>query len=185
MKTGSYFNGLLIKVTPEQQDSLRKQLYRLPGIAQVDLKSEMSAGWQSLMGLYNVMMGFFLFFALLMAGAVIFNTITVNVLERQRELATMRTLGQSRGWLMGLITLENMLIGLLSLVPGIGLGIATTYQLFQVFNQSGDFYIPFYIAPRSYIIVTLLIFGTALLSQIPAMHKVNRMDLAEATKVMT
>ena len=86
---------------------------------------------------------------------------------------------------MGLITLENMLIGLLSLVPGIGLGIATTYQLFQVFNQSGDFYIPFYIAPQSYIIVTLLIFGTALLSQIPAMRKVNRMDLAEATKVMT
>ncbi len=185
MKAGSYFNGLLLKVTPEQQDALRKQLYRLPCIAQVDLKSEMLAGWKSLTGLYNVMMGFFLFFALLMAGAVIFNTITVNVLERQRELATMRTLGQSRGWLMGLITLENMLIGLLSLVPGIGLGIATTYQLFQVFNQSGDFYIPFYIAPQSYIIVTLLIFGTALLSQIPAMHKVNRMDLAEATKVMT
>jgi ABC-type antimicrobial peptide transport system permease subunit len=80
---------------------------------------------------------------------------------------------------------ENLLAGLLALVPGLALGVASTYSLFQVFTASAEFYLPFYIALRTYGIVILLIFGTALLSQLPALRRVNRMDLAEATKVMT
>jgi putative ABC transport system permease protein len=136
------------------------------------------------MGLYYVMMGMFLVFALVISAAVIFNTMTVNVLEREREIATMRALGESRGRLQGMITLENLLVGLLALVPGLAIGVGSTYSLFQVFSSSSDFYLPFYIAPLTYGIVILLIFGTALLSQVPAMRRVNRMDLAEATKVM-
>ena len=179
------FNGLWLQVDEAQRKEVRQLLYHLPGVASVDLKEEIATGWQEMMGLYYVMMGMFLIFALVIAGAVIFNTMTVNVLERQREIATMRALGQSRGRLRSMITVENLLVGLLALVPGLALGSAATYSLFQVFSASGDFYMPFYIAPASYLIVTLLIFGTALLSQLPAMRRVNRMNLAEATKVMT
>jgi putative ABC transport system permease protein len=179
------FNGLLLRVDGTQQRNIRKLLYQVPGVANVSLKKEIVAGWKSLMGLYYVMMGTFLLFALMIAGAVIFNTITVNVLERQREIATMRALGQSRRRLRNMITLENLLIGLLALVPGLGLGYVTTYYLFQVFTAASDFYMPLYISPQSYLIITGLIFVTALLSQIPAVRQVNRMDLAEATKVMT
>jgi putative ABC transport system permease protein len=179
------FNGLWLEVDPAHQKDVRRELYHLPGVASVDLKEEIATGWQSLMGLYYVMMGMFLVFALVIAAAVIFNTMTVNVLERQREIATMRALGQSRGRLQGMITVENLLVGLLALVPGLAIGVASTYSLFQVFTAGAEFYLPFYIAPLTYIIVTLLIFGTALLSQIPAMRRVNRMNLAEATKVMT
>ena len=178
------FNGLWLQVDEADRKDVRRMLYHLPGVASVDLKEEISTGWQSLMGLYYVMMGMFLIFALVIAAAVIFNTMTVNVLERQREIATMRALGQSRRRLQGMITVENLLVGLLALVPGLAIGVGSTYYLFQVFSASADFYLPFYIAPLTYGIVTLLIFGTALLSQIPAMRRVNRMDLAEATKVM-
>jgi putative ABC transport system permease protein len=106
-------------------------------------------------------------------------------LERQREIATMRALGQSRSRLRSMITLENLMIGLLALVPGLALGSVASYSLFQLFTASGEFYMPFYIAPWSYLLVTLLIFGTALLAQLPAIRRVNRIDLAEATKVMT
>jgi putative ABC transport system permease protein len=186
-KAGStgVFNGLLLRVDSAQRQNVRKMLYQVPGVASVDLKEEILTGWQSLMGLYYVMMGMFLIFALVIAGAVIFNTMTVNVLERQREIATMRALGQSRGRLRGMITLENVVIGLLALVPGLVLGSVATYYFFQVFNSSADFNMPYYISLGSYIIVTLLIFATALLSQLPAMRRVNRMNLAEATKVMT
>jgi putative ABC transport system permease protein len=178
-------NGLWLQVDQAHQKDVRRMLYHLPGVASVDLKEEIAAGWQSLMGLYYVMMGMFLVFALVIAAAVIFNTMTVNVLEREREIATMRALGQSRGGLQRMITVENLLVGLLALVPGLATGVASTYSLFQVFSASADFYLPFYIAPLTYGIVTLLIFGTALLSQIPAMRRANRMNLAEATKVMT
>jgi putative ABC transport system permease protein len=178
-------SGLLLQVEPSQQRDVRKTLYRLPGIASVELKDEIISGWQSVMGLYYVMMGMFLLFALVIAGAVIFNTMTVNVLERQREIATMRALGQDRRRLGAMITLENLLTGLLALVPGLAAGTLITYYFFQVFSSTADFYMPFYISPLSYAIVTLLVFGTALLSQLPAVRRVNRMDLAEATKVTT
>jgi putative ABC transport system permease protein len=179
------FNALLLRVDSGQRAKVRKQLYTLPGIAGVDLKQEILAGWKALMGLYYVLMGTFLLFALIIAGAVIFNTMTVNVLERQREIATMRALGQSRRRLTGMITLENALVGLVSLVPGLAAGSLATYYLFQVFSSSGDFYLPFHIYPQTYLFVTALTFITALLSQMPAVRRVNRMDLAEATKVMT
>jgi putative ABC transport system permease protein len=179
------FNGLWLQVDQAHRKDVRRMLYHLPGVASVDLKEEIAAGWQSLMGLYYVMMGMFLVFALVIAAAVIFNTMTVNVLEREREIATMRALGQSRGRLRGMMTVENLLVGLLALVPGVAVGVGSTYYLFQVFSSSADFFLPFYIAPLTYVIVTLLIFGTSLLSQLPAIRRVNRMDLAEATKVMT
>lgn len=41
------------------------------------------------------------------------------------------------------------------------------------------------IAPQSYIITTLGILATMLLASWPAIRRVNRLDLAEATKVLT
>lgn len=179
-------NGLLLSVDADQRAAVRKRLYQIPGVASIDLKDEITAGWQSLMGLYYVMMGTFLIFALIIAGAVIFNTMTVNVLEREREIATMRALGRSRGSLRGMITQENLLVGLAALLPGLLLATLVTYYLFQVFTEmSGEFYLPFHIAPVTYVIISVLVFGTALLSQVPAVRRVNRLDLAEATKVMS
>jgi putative ABC transport system permease protein len=179
------FNGLLIKADPSEQREVRRRLYELSGIGSVVLKDDLVAGWKSFMGLYYVMMGSFLLFALVISGAVIFNTMTVNVLERTREIATMRALGQRRRRLTRAITLENVLVGLFSLVPGLAIGAGATWYLFGVFTAGADFYMPFYISPRSFLLVTGLIFLTALLSQIPAVRRVNRLELAEATKVMT
>ena len=75
-----------------------------------------------------------------------------------------------------------MLIGLMALIPGLVIGTVVTYFLFGLFSASADFFMPFYIAPLSYLLVTILIFGMALLSQIPSMRRINRMNLAEATR---
>ena len=48
------------------------------------------------MGLFYALTGAILAFAVVMAFALLFNTMTVNVLERQRELATMRAVGKGR-----------------------------------------------------------------------------------------
>lgn len=57
--------------------------------------------------------------------------------------------------------------------------------MFQVFNSSADFYVPFYISRYSYAIVTLVVFGAALPAQALAMRRVGRINLAEATKTIT
>jgi putative ABC transport system permease protein len=64
--------------------------------------------------------------ALFVGAFVIFNTISITVAQRTRELATLRTLGASRRQVRGSVMLESFVIGLTASVVGLfaGLGLA-------------------------------------------------------------
>jgi putative ABC transport system permease protein len=64
--------------------------------------------------------------ALFVGAFVIFNTISITVAQRARELATLRTLGASRRQVLGSVVLETLVIGVLATAIGMlaGLGIA-------------------------------------------------------------
>src|SRR4051794_8002493 len=64
--------------------------------------------------------------ALFVGGFVIFNTLSITVAQRTRELATLRTLGASRRQVLRSVVLESLVIGVLASALGIlaGLGIA-------------------------------------------------------------
>jgi len=178
------FNGLLISVNGTTMDDVTKELYQPPGVSNVEVKKDLENGWRSLLGMYYVMMSIFLAFGLAIAGAVILNTTTINVLEREREFATMRALGQSRGAVAKLVALENLLVGLLSIPGGIAVGILTSLYIFRVWTSSSEVYFPFHLSFSSCVLVTVLILITAFVSQLPAVRRVNRINLAEATKVV-
>jgi putative ABC transport system permease protein len=63
--------------------------------------------------------------ALFVGAFVIFNTISITVAQRARELATLRTLGASRRQVLGSVVLETFVIGLgasaIGLLAGVGL----------------------------------------------------------------
>ncbi|GAH14869.1 unnamed protein product, partial [marine sediment metagenome] len=48
--------------------------------------------------------------------------VTINLLERRREIATMRTMGASMWEVFGTVTLETLAVGLMALGPGLVLG---------------------------------------------------------------
>ena len=64
--------------------------------------------------------------ALFVGSFVIFNTISITIAQRTRELATLRTLGASRRQVLRSVLLETLVIGLVASVIGllVGLGIA-------------------------------------------------------------
>ncbi len=67
------------------------------------------------------------FIALFVGAFVIFNTLSITVAQRTRELATLRTLGASRRQVRGTVLLEALVIGALASVVGLfaGLGLAS------------------------------------------------------------
>ncbi len=69
--------------------------------------------------------------ACVVAAFVIYNTFTILVAQRVRELALLRMVGAVRGQVFGSVLLESAIVGLLGAVLGIGLGLAVAYGLFS------------------------------------------------------
>ena len=62
--------------------------------------------------------------SLFVGAFVIFNTLSITVAQRAREFATMRTIGASRRQILWSVVLEALVIGVISSVIGLFLGLA-------------------------------------------------------------
>jgi len=177
--TGAYvtFNG------PPSEETL-KRLYNIPQVASVELVSDTRAIMDEMMGFFWVMIGFMLMMGVTLGVAIIFNGVTINVLQRTREMAVMRAIGLGDIALVNMLSLENFLIG----IAGVGMGIPLGRWVAMMFleaSQSGAeevFSIAFEILPRSYIIAAVVALVVLLVSQIPALLQVYRQNLATVTK---
>jgi putative ABC transport system permease protein len=65
--------------------------------------------------------------AIFLGSFTIFNTLSITVAQRSRELALLRTIGSSRRQVLGSVVLEALIMGILASVTGlfVGLGLAT------------------------------------------------------------
>jgi putative ABC transport system permease protein len=181
---GLFFNGLYVTVQDGAGQTIRDQLYHLPGAASVQLKDDIRQDIEELLGLFYILMGVMLVFVLIMAFALLFNAMTVNVLERERELATMRSIGTGAVAIGRLITLESAILWLLALIPGLLVGTFVAVEMGKALSVE-LFYLKITIAPANYILTSLGILLTMVLAALPAVRRVNHLNLAEATKVLT
>jgi putative ABC transport system permease protein len=84
--------------------------------------------------------GFLLAFggvALFVGAFVIFNTLSITVAQRSRELATLRTLGASRRQVLRSVVVEAAAIGLAASLAGLALGVALAKGLTALFDSVG------------------------------------------------
>lgn len=178
------FNLVYLKADPPQWKTLKKALFHLPGAARVQIKADAEHDWRQFMGLFYAFMVFIIAFVVGMAFAVLFNAMTVNILERQRELATMRALGAPIRLLGRMAALESVILWLLALPFGLGAGWYVTRAMITGFSTE-LFSMTTFIAPRSYVLTAIAILLTMLLASLPAIRRIARLDLAAATKMMT
>ena len=75
--------------------------------------------------------------ALFVGSFVIANSLSITIAQRTRELATLRTLGASRRQVLRSIVVEALVMGVLSSVAGICLGLGLGTGLFKLFDAVG------------------------------------------------
>ena len=75
--------------------------------------------------------------ALFVGAFVIFNTMSITVAQRTRELATLRTLGASRRQVRVSVLLEALLIGVIASLVGLALGVLLAKGLNALFDALG------------------------------------------------
>jgi putative ABC transport system permease protein len=111
--------------------------------------------------------------ALFVGAFVIFNTLSITVAQRTRELATIRTIGGSRRQVLWSVMLEAFVIGVVAAVTGLfgGLGLAWLLNLvFKAFNA--DFPSQGIVfAPRTIVVALLIgVVVTVLAGLVPAIR---------------
>src|SRR5665647_2431651 len=102
--------------------SRTNQVRDLPEVAQVITKGGILRIFDELVGAIKALFIIFYVMAFAMGFAIIFSMITVNLLERGREIATIRTLGAGRGMIFSFLTVETATVVVAALIPGILLG---------------------------------------------------------------
>jgi len=178
------FNAVWLETTsPSANTEVQAALYSLTGVQGAQIKEEIRDDWMEMMALFNVMAAFIVAFCMIMAGAIVFNTMTVNVLERERETATMRTLGAGGPLVALMLAAEGLTFSLLAILPGLALGTIASSYLIQTWS-SEFFTMWFHMRTVTYAMIVAVIIVATLVSTIPSIWHANRMDLAEATKVL-
>ena len=71
--------------------------------------------------------------ALFVGAFVIFNTLSITVAQRTKELATLRTLGASRRQVLRSVVLEGTVLGVAASAVGLGLGVLLAKGLTKLF----------------------------------------------------
>jgi putative ABC transport system permease protein len=133
------------------------------------------------LGLFYAFTGIMLLFGGLMAFALMFNTISVNVAERSTEFATLKASGMSDRTVAGMIAGENLLLTAIGIVPGLVLGTIAAAEMLQSFNND-SFHFGLVIAPLTYAVAIVGMLAVAVLSMVPGIRSIRHLDIGAVVR---
>jgi putative ABC transport system permease protein len=175
--------GALVTFHGEPDSRLLERIYNIPEVASIEDGDMMLDYFDESMSFFWAFIGVMLAMSFGLGIAIVFNGVTVNVLERRREIAVMRAVGMGDRQLASIITIENLGVAAF----GILIGLPAGYQIANAFmtQASADvegFAFTAIIYPASYVIAAVCSVAIMLLSQMPAIRSVTRMSLPTVTK---
>jgi len=114
----------------------------------------------------------------IMAIAILFNTLLINLSERDAELATLRVLGASRTRLAVILTVEHTFIGLVGGIAGALASIAYYAGMSNAFS-TWAFHIPVIIDSTVFLQIIGFVLFAALLTTPVGIYRIGKMNLLE------
>ena len=174
-------SALITLERPEYEEDVTRMLEMRAYVLAVERSAAVREGFEELMALTNLFIGLMTIFGMSLAAFAVFNTVTLNVTERSRELATMRTLGFSKRQVNMLITIESLITGAVGIILGFVLGYAIEAYLVGQMSTL-DWNMDIIIEPSTFAIVGVLTIVVLLLSQVPGLRALHKRNLAEVTK---
>lgn len=175
-------NALLLKVEPGREKEVKSRLKDIGDVSFVILSQHMLESFEKAVGeTMGIMVGIFILFAGVISFAIIFNSATIAIAERARELSSLRVLGFTLPEVGLLLFGEFYLVVLLSLVPGLAFGYAMVDATLRHYSTD-VFRMPTVIYAASYAWTVLLVAAFALLAGMAGARSLAKLDMVEALK---
>lgn len=163
------------------RDAVRRAVTELQIVGAYEDTQAFRQVFEQFTGLFYAFVGGMLVLGGLMAFAMIFTTMSVNIVERAREVATLRAAGVPTGTVSRLIAWENLLVTALGIAPGLVLGVLGGSAMLETYSTD-QFTLDLVVRPLTLLGSAGVILVVAALSQWPGLRAVRRMDVAELVR---
>lgn len=176
-------NGILANLSEECEnqiafsDKLAEEDWILSSVSTEDLKEGFSAAFT----LINLVVYVVLVLAAGLAFVVLFTLASINISERERELATIKVLGFFDKEVHSYVNKETMILTILGILIGLPAGAMLSGMLTEVLNMP-SIYFAVTIYNRSYFIAAAIAIVFALIVQILTNRSLNVINPVEALK---
>ncbi|MCD6386390.1 ABC transporter permease [Candidatus Sumerlaeota bacterium] len=124
---------------------------------------------------------FLLYLSGIIAFAIIYNSSTISIMERTRELATLRVMGFTLKEVSKIIFYENYLLSLIGLILGYPFGMLIC-RLLVIAYETELYEWPYYIQGKTFFLTALFIAVFVTVANFMSRRRLKRIDLLEALK---
>lgn len=182
MKEGPTVTGIHVMVDSRYADDLYATLKDTPGVAGIAQQTATLASFRETMdNTMNVMIGFYVALASLIAFGVAYNAARIALSERSRALASLRVLGFTREEVTYILLGELGILTLISLPVGCVLGYSMALAMSPMLTT--DLYnFPFVIEPSTYGWSVIVVCISATICGLITRQRVFGLDLVSALK---
>ena len=160
---------------------VRDTLSAMASAARVEDAAALRQNIAVFMGLAWLMLGAMLALSVVLAAAILFNTATLGILERRRELATMRALGAGMRGITASLSLEHALLALGGVAIGIPASMALVRHVLALF-ASDLMAFPVVFSPSTFASAVVGAGFVLRFAQWPALRSIARASLASSLR---
>ncbi|NLH97966.1 MAG: ABC transporter permease [Chthonomonadales bacterium] len=173
--------GAVIAVEPGYERIVTSRLHRTDGVGLALSRADVTRQIDEVTAFANTFIAFMYLLGSAMAFAIVYTVTDIVLWERTRELATLRTLGYGMGSVLRLVTIENIMMGLL----GSALAMYPAYLLARFMLEAANtegFTMLMVTSPTTYALSVASTLVAVLAAQWPGLRRIRRLDLADAIR---
>jgi putative ABC transport system permease protein len=165
---------------------LTRALFSQAGIASVQPVTGMADAFEEVMDLFFSSIYLVGLVVMLLAFLIAFNSTSISVDERAREIATMFAFGLPVRTVTRMCMLENLIVGILGTLSGIGLGYAVLVWMMtqRMAAQMREMSFSITLSPATLAWAIGIGVGVVALTPLLSMRKMLRMDIPATLRVM-
>jgi putative ABC transport system permease protein len=180
--TGGAISGALLLVDPALEPALTRALQQRPRVASVFSQDRAIQSFRDTTAEAMLTFTFILsLFAGVIAFGVVYNAARIALSERDRELASLRVLGFTRGEIAYILLGELTVLTLAALPVGFALGAAAAAGVVRGL-ETDLFQIPVVLGRGTFALAATIVIAAALASAVLVRRRLQRLDLVGVLK---
>ncbi len=180
---GPFVTGADLAVDLDSIDVLYDRLARAPAVRSIQVRSATQAAFdRTVRQNFLIVLVTLVSFASVLAAGTIYNAGRVTLSERERDLASLRVLGFTRGEVARMLFGELLVLGAIGLPLGLLIGVGFASGVVAAFGNTELFRMPLVIGPRTLAAGVAVPLVAAVLAAAPLRRRLDRLDLIGVLK---